>query len=212
MDFKDFLSGIPKIESEILLGEVAHLKMVPPERNEIMKNLDIGTKNPRKAAVMMLFYPKNLITHLVLIIRNSYPGVHSSQIAFPGGKMEAEDIDYKETALRETHEEIGIHPSKITVLKAFTEIYIPPSNFLVHPFFGYSEEELSFELQVEEVAGIVELPLSEFMDDGIVINKTMSTSYSKSIDVPCFKVNEHYIWGATAMMMSELKETLKKVF
>lgn len=212
MDFKDFLNCIPKIEREILLGEVAHLKMVTPERLQLMKDLDIVSNNPRRAAVLMLFYPKQSLTHLVLIVRNSYPGVHSSQIAFPGGKVEQEDFDLQQTALRETHEEIGIAPSKINVIRPFTEIYIPPSNFLVHPFLGFSEQELSFELQEEEVAGIIELPLTEFMDDGIIILKTMNTSYSKDIDVPCFKVNEHYIWGATAMMMSELKETLKKVF
>lgn len=212
MDFRDFLTGIPKIEKEILLGEAAHLKMVPPERLALMENLDMATKKPRKAAVMMLFYPKDLLTYLVLIVRNSYPGIHSSQIAFPGGKVEVYDINLQETALRETHEEIGVSANKIHVIRAFTEIYIPPSNFLVQPFFGYSEEELSFKLQEDEVAGIIELPIMEFLDDSIIISKTMTTSYSKSVEVPCFKVNEHYIWGATAMMMSELKETLKKVF
>lgn len=212
MDFRDFLIGIPKIEKEILLGEAAHLKMVPPERLALMENLDMATKKPRKAAVMMLFYPKDLLTYLVLIVRNSYPGIHSSQIAFPGGKVEVYDINLQETALRETHEEIGVSANKIHVIRAFTEIYIPPSNFLVQPFFGYSEEELSFKLQEDEVAGIIELPIMEFLDDSIIISKTMTTSYSKSVEVPCFKVNEHYIWGATAMMMSELKETLKKVF
>ena len=212
MDFRDFLIGIPKIEREILLGEAAHLKMVPPERIALMENLDMSTKIPRKAAVLMLFYPKDLLTYLVLIVRNSYPGVHSSQIAFPGGKVEAYDINLQETALRETHEEIGVSANKIHIIRAFTEIYIPPSNFLVQPFFGYSEEELSFKLQEDEVAGIIELSVMEFLDDSIIISKSMTTSYSKSVEVPCFIVNEHYIWGATAMMMSELKETLKKVF
>ena len=211
MDFKDFLNGIPKIESEILLGETAHLKMVPPERKEIMKNIDLELKKPKKAAVMMLFYPKNAITHLVLIVRNAYPGVHSSQIAFPGGRVEEFDINLQETALRETHEEIGIHPNKINVVRPFTEIYIPPSNFMVYPFLGYCDHEITFELQQEEVAGIIELPFSEFMDEAIVVTKSMDTSYSESIEVPCFKVEEHYIWGATAMMLSELKETLKMV-
>lgn len=209
MDFKDFLNGIPKIESEILLGETAHLKMVPPERKELMKDIDLVAKNPKKAAVMMLFYPKDDLTHLVLIVRNAYPGVHSSQIAFPGGRAEEFDENLQETALRETHEEIGIHPNKINVIRPFTEIYIPPSNFMVYPFLGYCEKEITFKLQLEEVAGIIELPFSEFMDESIVVTKSMDTSYSESIDVPCFKVNEHYVWGATAMMLSELKETLK---
>ena len=209
MNFQDFLNGIPKIESEILLGETAHLKMVPPERKELMKDIDLVTTNPKKAAVMMLFYPKKSVTHLVLIVRNSYPGIHSSQIAFPGGRVEEFDKNLQETALRETHEEIGISPDKINIIRPFTEIYIPPSNFMVYPFLGYCEHEIAFELQQEEVAGIIELPLSEFMDEHIVVSKSMNTSYSDFFEVPCFKVNEHYIWGATAMMLSELKETLK---
>jgi hypothetical protein len=147
-----------------------------------------------------------------LIVKNSYPGVHSSQIAFPGGKVENFDVNLEETALRETHEEIGIPPNKIKVIRPFTEIYIPPSNFLVYPFLAYSNHELDFTLQKEEVAAIIELPITKFMDDSIIVSKLMNTSYSKNIEVPCFKVDDHYIWGATAMMMSELKEMLKKVF
>ena len=209
MDFQDFLNCIPKIESEVLLGELAHFIMVPPERKAIMKDLDLESQNPKKAAVMMLFYPKNDLTHLVLIVRNAYPGVHSSQIAFPGGRAEQFDLNLQETALRETHEEIGIPSHKINVVRPFTQIYIPPSNFMVYPFLGYCEHEITFKLQEEEVAGIIELPLSEFMDESIVVSKSMNTSYSEAIEVPSFKFNEHYVWGATAMMLSELKETLK---
>jgi len=73
-----------------------------------------------------------------LILRTSYNGIHSSQIAFPGGKVEPEDVDLKQTAIRETHEEIDVHPNTINVVRAFTEVYIPPSNYMVYPFFGYS--------------------------------------------------------------------------
>lgn len=211
MDFQDFLISIPKIEIEPLLAHLAHQIMMPPERQEQMKNWNIDAMNPRKAAVMMLFYPKNQQTHLVLIIRNSYSGVHSSQIAFPGGKVEQEDSTIQQAALRETEEEIGVPIDKINIIKAFTQVYIPPSNFMVFPFLGYSNEELLFKPNPREVAGILELSMVDFLDENAIVNKTMSTSYAADILVPAFKIQEHYVWGATAMILSELKETLKRV-
>ena len=211
MHFDEFLKYTPKILNVALPATNAHMKMVPPNRAELIRKTDFTKVTPKQAAVMMLFYPKNSQTHLALILRNSYNGVHSSQIAFPGGKVEIEDFDLKQTALRETYEEIGIHPNLINVIRPFTEVYIPPSNFMVYPFLGYSHNELNFVLQENEVAGILEFPLVDFLDDGILKTSTIRTSYAESIDVPGFQVNEHFIWGATAMMLSELKETLKMV-
>lgn len=211
MRFDEFIKYAPKVLNVELPATNAHVKMVPPNREELLKNIDFTKITPKNAAVMMLFYPKKAQTHLALILRTCYDGVHSSQIAFPGGKVEVEDFDLKQTALRETHEEIGVHPTNINVVRAFTEVYIPPSNYMVHPFFGYSHDELSFELQKDEVAGIVELPLKDFLDDKIIVTNTMKTSYAGRIEVPGFQVDEHFIWGATAMMLSELKETLKLV-
>lgn len=211
MDFQDFLVHVPKLMEVGLPASEAHFKMAPLERIESMKNLKIETKNPKTAAVMMLFYPKNGLTHLVLIVRNSYQGVHSAQIAFPGGKYEPRDQVFENTALRETHEEIGIPPGNIEILKAFTRLYIPPSNFMVHPFLGISKEELVFVPDSSEVADIIELPLSVFMGDDILVSVNLTTSYAENIMVPAFKIEEHIVWGATAMMLSELKEVLKKV-
>lgn len=211
MDFDAFLKIIPNVVKEILPAEDAHNKMAPPERIQLMKDFNLENLNPRKAAVMMLFYPKNNQTHLVLIKRTSYNGVHSSQIAFPGGKVENEDVDFSATALRETYEEVGIEPSSIEVIRSFTSVYIPPSNFMVHPFFAISNQELNFVLDPHEVDGIIEFPLANFLDDAILVNKIMDTSYSKSIEVPAFKIEDYYVWGATAMMLSELKDVLKRV-
>lgn len=212
MDFQEFLQFVPKLIDAKLPAFEAHIKMAPLDRLESLKNIDFGDNNPRIAAVLMLFYPKNDTTHLVLIVRNSYEGVHSAQIAFPGGKYEHDDDDFAYTALRETQEEVGIHPDKIEILKPFTELYIPPSNFMVHPFLGISKEELVFVPEPSEVAEIIELPLSIFLSDAIVVDTNLSTSYADNISIPAFKIENHIVWGATAMMLSELKEVLKEVF
>lgn len=211
MNFQDFLQHVPKIVQAELPASEAHNKMAPFERIEFLKNLTLDSKNPKIAAVMMLFYPKDGKTHLVLIVRNSYKGVHSAQIAFPGGKYETTDENFEKTALRETQEEIGIHSENIEVIKAFTQLYIPPSNFIVYPFLGICTREITFIRDVKEVAAIIELPLTVFLSDEIIISANITTSYADNTSIPAFKIQEHIVWGATAMMLNELKEVLKKV-
>lgn len=211
MLFEDFIKYIPKIEKEKLLSSDAHAKMAPLERISFLKEANYIGKNPKKAAVLMLFYPKNGITHLALIVRNSYPGVHSSQIGFPGGKVELFDKDLADTALRETQEEVGVHPDKVKIIKPYSEIYIPPSNFLVYPFLGISHEELKFVPDLDEVKRVLEFPLSLFLDDNTVTKVKMTTSYATDLEVPAFMVEKYVVWGATAMMLSELKENIKSV-
>ena len=209
MLFKDFIKYIPKIEKEKLLSTDAHAKMAPLERISYLKEENYQDKNPRQAAVLMLFYPKNNQTHLALIVRNTYPGVHSSQIGFPGGKVEESDLNLEETALRETHEEVGIHREKVEIIKSFSQIYIPPSNFLVAPFMGISQQELTFVPDLHEVKRVLEFPLEDFLSEKSITRVKMTTSYATDIEVPAFMVDKYVVWGATAMMMSELKETIK---
>lgn len=211
MLFTEFIKYLPKIVKQQLPAVSAHAKMAPIGRLPTLDPEYYKSNNPRKSAVMMLFYPKNGITHLILIKRNAYPGIHSSQISFPGGKAEPEDVDLAATALRETFEEIGVSPTEIDVVMPFTQIYIPPSNFLVVPFLGIAANEPVFVPNPEEVVALIHLPLDVFLDESIVIDTEMETSYSQRVVVPAFKVEEHIVWGATAMMLSELKETIKNV-
>lgn len=211
MYFSEFTKYIPKILNQQLPALDAHTKMAPLER---IKSLtpDFYTKNnPKRSAVMMLFYPKNDKAHLILIRRNEYPGVHSAQISFPGGQADPTDANLADTALRETFEEIGVTREEIDVVKPFTEIYIPPSNFLVMPYLGFAMNTPDFVPNPDEVTALIELPLDVFLDDSIVVDVEMQTSYSERVMVPAFKFEDYIVWGATAMIMSELKETIKSV-
>jgi|TARA_R110000868_G_scaffold89285_1_gene248596 8-oxo-dGTP pyrophosphatase MutT (NUDIX family) len=212
MNFEDFTNRISKIKNLPLPGVDSHYKMAPELRIEELKRISEQTKNPRNAAVMSVFYPNKVeTTNLLLILRKTYQGVHSNQIGFPGGKVEKEDSDLMQTALRETHEEVGIHPDRIEVIKSLTQIYIPPSNFNVQPFIGLYKNPSPFIIQEDEVEAIVEVSLSDFMDDSLVYHQKLTTSYATNIDVPAFKLNGYTVWGATAMMLSEVKELLKQV-
>ncbi len=187
--------------------------MAPPQRVEELKSLKSLKKKARKAGVMALFYPDDMeLTRLLLILRNTYPGVHSNQIGFPGGKEEDWDNDMLATALRETHEEVGVAPNHIEVVCSLTKIYIPPSNFEVFPYLGLYQKKKDFIPQESEVESLLEVTLHDFMDDSKVISQKIRTSYSSTkIEVPAFKLNGYVVWGATAMMLSEIKELLKEV-
>lgn len=213
MDFTFFSQQISKIKNLPLPGEDAHFKMAPEVRIAELQKLNLKHKNVRRAGVMALFYPdKHDITHLLLILRKTYNGVHSNQIAFPGGKTEIEDVNIMQTALRETNEEVGVPMEEVRVVRSLSTVYIPPSNFEVHPFIGLYHQPISFSIQEDEVESLVEVLLTDFMNDANIFEEKLSTSYAQDIDVPAFKLNGYTVWGATAMMLSEIKELLKQVF
>ena len=195
-----------------LPGEAIQLKMAPIERLIELKANARVQNTAKKSGVLVLFYPDlNQETHLILILRKTYKGVHSAQIGFPGGKREDQDNSLQDTALREAEEEVGVSRESVSVLKELTEIYIPPSNFFVQPFLGITRLTPNFYPQENEVEALIEVPLAHFMDDAIVTSKVLTTSYATSIDVPAFLLNGHVVWGATAMMLSEVREILKQL-
>ena len=212
MDFREFEKRIVKVTKMELPGETVQFKMAPIGRLPELKREAQKNNTARKAGVMALFYPAaNYETRLILILRRTYKGVHSAQVGFPGGKLEPEDGSIQDAALRETEEEVGISRESISVLKKLTEIYIPPSNFFVQPFIGITTAAPKFIPQEEEVEALIEVNLLDFMDDLNLTTQTLSTSYAKNIQVPAFKLSGHIVWGATAMMLNEVRELLKKV-
>ena len=213
MKFDKFLESISKIKNIPLTGEDSHFKMVPPFRRELLKEQSKAIKKAKYAGVLALFYPdKYGQTSFVLILRKTYKGVHSAQVGFPGGKLEKNDKSLEEAAIRETVEEVGVQPNTIAIVRDLSQIYIPPSNFYVFPFIAITEKTPQFKKEEKEVEAIIEVSLKEFLDDNALFEKKVKTSYSLEIEVPAFKLNGYTVWGATAMMLSEIKDLLKQVF
>ncbi|WP_282135311.1 NUDIX hydrolase [Seonamhaeicola maritimus] len=212
MIYDEFLKSISKIENIRLPAEASQFKMVPPFRHELVKQQKEAMKQAKRAGVLAFFYPDtDDQTKLVFILRKTYNGVHSAQVGFPGGKLEAKDDSLQDAAVRETFEEIGVPVKSIEVIKQLTEVYIPPSNFFVQPYVGITRESPVFVKEEEEVESIIEVDLGHFLDDKVVVSKQVTTSYDVDVEVPAFKLNGHIVWGATAMILSEIKDILKQL-
>jgi 8-oxo-dGTP pyrophosphatase MutT (NUDIX family) len=167
--------------------------------------------NARLGAVLILFYPKGNAIHTVLIQRPAYEGVHSAQVAFPGGRKEEADADLIETALREASEEVGIDKNQIMVGGKLTHLYVPPSNFLVTPVVGFAASRPDFRPQKHEVAEIIEVDLPTLLDEAIISEKIIELPYNMRLKVKCYDIFGRTVWGATAMIIAELNELLKKM-
>ncbi len=165
----------------------------------------------RRAAVLMLLYPREDQVYLPLIVRPIYDGVHSGQIALPGGKVEKEDRSLVHTALRETKEEIGVDVAEGQVLGVLSELYIPPSNMLVTPVLAYTQVPPNYTLEPTEVAEVLDFPLSAFQQSSNQTTVLVEVANGRSLEAPCFLIEERVIWGATAMMMSELVAIVNQI-
>ncbi len=202
--FDIFLKNIRLISQMPLPGFESQIKMAPPIRREQLMKAG-HPETAIKSSVLALFYPYDNKISIVLIRRAQYNGVHSGQIALPGGRFEVEDPSYMHTAIRETFEEIGVEVPVSNILGQLSPLYIAPSNYLVFPFIGFLEERPLFLIDKNEVAGIIEVPFDFFLDKKSIGIKDFYGKNGSSIKAPCYVVNQDtLIWGATAMMMSEL--------
>jgi 8-oxo-dGTP pyrophosphatase MutT (NUDIX family) len=176
-------------------------------------SLDLGVlaANARKGAVLALIYPRDSQLHIVLTLRHVYRGTHSGQVSFPGGKLEPGDSSPWHAALREAEEEIGIKGSDVRNLGQLTQVYIPPSRFLVTPFLGFLNYTPNFKADPYEVNKIIEVPLSDFLRDEKRSEKMLFVeALGSEMKVKYFDIAGETIWGATAMMLSEIAEICKR--
>lgn len=209
MLFDEFLKRISKIEKIPLTGRVSHAKMAPLERLSTLEAPFPESDNTKVAAVMSLIFPDNGgVAQMILTERQDYDGIHARQISFPGGKKEPTDADLYATALRETQEEVGVELSCIKRIKNLSELYIQPSRFLVSPYLGFTNFTPTFKPDPIEVSQLIFLPLGSLLHGNLESVTTLTTSYAKEIEVPAFVFQNKIIWGATAMIMAEIKDVL----
>lgn len=180
---------------------------------------DVGSRykelsaDHRLAAVMALIHEDESGKSNIIIIeraRHNDNDKHAGQLSFPGGKYEDEDGDMLVCALREVEEEIGLSADHIEVLGPLSRLYVFASNFLVYPFVGYVKGVPKFYKQDSEVHSIISVPMEVLLADHNKLTKDIDVRGSKLQDVPYYQIGDQALWGATAMIMSELEHLLLK--
>lgn len=211
MEFDKLIKKLEKALQEPLPGRKGQITMAPKPVDEERFIQNIRSDH-RKGAVLMLFYPGyQQRAFLPFIKRPTYPGVHSGQIAFPGGKMEESDADLSVTALRETEEEIGVESSNIQLLGKLSDLYIPPSNFMVSPFVGFTLKQPEFNPDPQEVLRIINCPVGTLLNKSIRKTALIEGREGYRLETPYFEIESEMVWGATAMMLGEFTYLWEKL-
>jgi 8-oxo-dGTP pyrophosphatase MutT (NUDIX family) len=207
-NFATFIEKLSLRLQNPLPGQEAHKKMASESRLKL--KMPSPSERTRESAVLILFYPSQNQIFIPLILRPQYDGVHGGQMAFPGGRAEKEDENLTRTAMREAQEEIGVRLTDIKVIGHLTKLYIPPSNFFVQPVIGYMNHKPDFYPDAREVDKVIEVGLTEITNPAIIGRKILNVR-GVEVDAPFYQIQEHTVWGATAMMISELLTVIQEL-
>lgn len=197
---------------EGLPGETAHQAMAPSNRPISSFALKDSKDHRVSSVAIVLHQNESQKVSLILIQRPHYEGAHSGQISFPGGKKDPSDFDTEYTARRECMEEVGICLDSDNCLGKLTDVFIPVSNFLVHPYLYFHAGPMEFIPDEREVSEILVVDLLHLKDPEAV--STMDIRFANGLsmrNVPCFVFGEKKVWGATALILNELREILLRL-
>ena len=206
-DYKNIVERLRERLTQPLPGRAAQERMMG---RVVSMPLKIP-ENARPSAVLCLLFPVNGELNVLLMKRREDKTAHSGQVSFPGGSYEQSDADLKATALREAQEEVGIVSSEVDILGALTPLYIPVSNFNVYPYVGYALQRPVYNLSHNEVSYTIEVPLDLLLHaDRKTVTDVISPAVPDVIrQVRAYKLEDGtIIWGATAMIISELEGVL----
>ncbi len=204
MQITDWIARLKKELEKPLPGIAAQMLMSP----SLMRPAHVSMPM-RNSGVLLLLYPVKERLFTVFMKRTEYGGPHSGQISFPGGKFENGDSSLTDTALRESFEEIGIPPDAVKVLGNLSPLHIPVSNFRIQPVVGFVDKKPSFKTDPQEVDHLIETALDVLLNPDVIKKETLKLG-DLFIEVPYYDINGHHIWGATAMMLSEFAEVVRK--
>ena len=207
----EFIRLFRKELADSLPGEESHLKMSPVDRPLSSMALR-SAESYRESAVAVVIFERDGIVECILTQRPEYDGSHGGQVSFPGGKKDPEDPDLEVTARRECFEEIGITPDRGILLGVLTDVYIPVSKFLVRPYVYFHAELPELKKNEREVAEILTFPLFDLKEEALIRSMELKlpngTIYRK---VPYFALANKKVWGATALILSEVRDLLLRL-
>ena len=192
---------LPGLEAQVRLAPIPRPMQPPTPDHE-----------PRRGGVLILLYPDDdgEELHLVLTRRTETVGNHRGQISLPGGRVDPDDLSTARTALREACEEIGVCGDDLRLLGELTPLYIPPSDFHIHPHVAFLHNRPQFHPQPDEVAEVLEVPISYLLDKDNISEEDWIIR-GEPRRVPFYRINEHKVWGATAMVLAEFAAVLERV-
>ncbi len=207
MQFKSFTQHLKdRLTNHPLPGQDAQYMMAGDNIKHKKINLN-ALSNYKKSAVCLLFYPKAGEVCFVLIKRPATHQYHAGQIALPGGSCDGEE-SYEQAAIRELFEETGVVINETNITGRLTPLYIPVSNFYIQPIVACIDAQPVFNPHTEEVTELIEFPLKTMLDESIVSETTVNLTMGIKIKAPYFNVQGNVLWGATAMLLSEVKQLL----
>ena len=191
-----------------LPGWESQRKMAVMSINAVTRLAFYAPSNAKLAAVAIILFQEDKKLKFFLTRRTSNVDHHKGEISLPGGAQDTGE-SFKETSLRESEEEIGIH-TPLELIGKLTPLYAPVSGFLIHPYVWYSKKRPSTTINENEVESIHDIDLNELLNDNTLSTKSVKVK-GMGVDVPSFKFDSCISWGATAMILSEFKDALVEI-
>ena len=191
-----------------LPGWNSHKKMAVIPINSLTEKAFIPPKDAKQASVGIIVFKENNKLFFLLTKRTENVEHHKGQVSLPGGAIDRNETA-KNASLRETNEEIGIDSSTLESLGQLSSLYTPVSYFNIHVFLWYSKVQPQIKINNSEVDQVYKISLDELIDNNLVSNTPINKSGFK-INVPAYNFNECICWGATAMIITELKDIINE--